>query len=243
MRLALISILIFLIFVEIAFSLILDVNINEEIKGKIIYESPNVSKNVVSFQTEFNNIGSTAYTARARVFIYNNSKLIFNGWSNEEKLMPGDKKAFKIYWSGQPGNYEYKLRFYFGNEIIESNKTEIKINEILEQEDIFEVKNFRTYENYIVFDLLSKKDVKNVIIIPYNYPLGWIFEQKKLESVNYLKTVKINFYPTIWKPTKITLAILTEDGKYFSEKTLEMKKEEGILRIFFNIFDSLRLIL
>jgi len=243
MKLFLLSILIFLILTKIVFSIILEVNIDEEVKGKIIYETQNVSKNVVNFKSEFNNIGSVAYKARARVFVYNDSKLVFSGWSNEEILMPGDKKTFNIYFYSYPGNYESKLRFYFGNEFIEGNKTNFEINETLEPEDIFEIKNFRTYDNYVVFDILSKKSVNNVLIIPYKYPVSWIFEQKKLEKIDYFKTVSLNYYPSIWKPTSLTIAIVAEDGKYFSEKTIEMKKEEGIFKIFYNILDSLKLIL
>jgi mRNA-degrading endonuclease HigB of HigAB toxin-antitoxin module len=245
-KLLLIVILCSLILIKFAFSSLLEVDISEDIKSKIIYETQNISFNVVKFSTEFYNTGSISYNARARIFVYNNNKLIFSGWSQEKILMPGDKKTFDIYWyADSPVKYESKLRMYFGNEIVENNKTEFQVNETLKPEDVFEINNFRTYDNYVIFDIKSKKDAKNVIIIPYKYVSGWIFEQKTIENIkkDSIKTIKIPYYPTVWKPSNITLAIVAETGRYYSEKTLEMKKEEGILKIIYNILDSLKLLI
>lgn len=245
-KLLLIVILCFLILIKFAFSTSLEVDISEDIKSKIIYETQNISFNVVKFSTEFYNTGSIAYNARARIFVYNNSKLIFSGWSQENFLMPGDKKTFDVYWYADSlGNYESKLRMYFGNEIVENNKTEFQIDETLIPEDVFEIYNFRTYDNYVIFDIKSKKDATNVIMIPYKYVSGWIFEQKTIENIkkDSIKTIKIPYYPTVWKPSNITLVITNENGKYYSEKTVEMKKETGILKVIYNILDSLKLLL
>jgi len=234
-----------LILTKLSFSTSIDVDISEEIKSKIIYEVENISFNVVKFSTEFYNIGSIDYNARARVFVYDNDKLIFSGWSQERVLMPGDKKTFDIYWySNYSGNYKFKLRFYFGNEIIESEMKGFQINETLTSEDVFDISNFRTYDNYIVFDIKSKKDVKDVVIIPYKYVPSWIFEQKTLDNIkkDSIKTVLINFYPPAWRPFNITLAIAAENGKYFSQKNFQMKKEEGLIGLFNSILDSLKLL-
>lgn len=239
-------ILCLLILTKLSLSALIDVDISEDIKSKIIYENNSVSFDVVNFSTEFYNIGSIPYSARTRIFVYNDSKLIFNGWSQEKDLMPGDKKTFNIYWyANSLGRYESKLRFYFGNEIIENEKKEFQVNETLIPEDVFEIYNFRTYDNYVIFDIKSKKDVKNVIIIPSKYISGWIFEQKTIESIkkDSIKTLKINYYPTLWKPTTLKLSIVAENGKYYSEKDLEMKKEEGIIGMIYSILDSLKVIL
>jgi hypothetical protein len=218
----------------------------EDIKSKIILENNTVSFNIINFSTEFYNIGSIPYNSRARIYIYNNeNKLIFSGWSQEKTLMPGDKKTFDIYWyTNYSGDYKSKLRFYFGNEIIESEKKEFQINETLISEDIFEIYNFRTYDTYVIFDIKSKKDAKNIIIIPYKYVPGWIFEQEIIDSIkkDYIKTVKINYYPTVWKLSTLKLSIAAENGNYYSEKDLEMKKEEGIAKVIYNILDSLKLL-
>lgn len=244
-RLLLSFILCALILASIAFSTLMEVNINEEVKNKFIFNNETISNNVVKFSMELYNIGSVAYNDRIRIFIYNNDSLLFNGWSQEKKLMSGDKKAFDIYWvTNSPGIYKYKLRSYFGNEIAESEEKEFEIKETLDYEDVFEINNFRTYDNKVIFDVKSKKDVKNVIIIPYSYVSGWIFEQKSIESIrkDVIKPVSIDYYPSVWIPSTLKLAIVAENGKYYSEKTVEMKKEEGILKMFNNLLDSLKLL-
>lgn len=244
-KLFLLFIICFLIFSRLSVSTSIEVDVNEDVKSQIIHETQSVSINVVNFSSEVYNIGSIPYTARARIFVYNGNKSIFSGWSQEKVLMPGDKKTFDVYWySSSPENYESKLRIYFGNEIIENEKNNFQVTESLTPEDIFEVENFRTYDNHVVFDTVSKKDVNNVIIIPLQYVPGWIFEQKTIEKVkkNLIKPVLINYYPTVWEPTTLKLAIAAENGKYYSEKIIQMNKKEGITNIIYTILDNLKLL-
>jgi hypothetical protein len=245
-KLILLFILCLLILIKIGFSTLIKVNINEEIKSKIVSETTNFSFNVVKFSTEFYNIGSIDYSARARIFVYSDDKLIFSGWSQEKGLMSGDKKSFDIYWYAKsPGKYKSKLRFYFGNEIIDSETKELQINETLIPKDVFEISNFRTYDNHVIFDLKSEKDVKNIKVIPHEYVPGWIFEQKAIENIKKgdIKTVSLPYSPTVWKPTTLKLVVVSDNGKYYSEKPLEMKKETGITSIIYSILDSLKLLI
>jgi hypothetical protein len=245
-KLILIAVLFILILAKIVFSSLIEVDISEDIKGEVVHEGVNISSNIVKFSTEFSNVGSIAYNARARISIYKNDKLLFNGWSQEKTLMPGDRKIFDIYWyASSPVKYDSKLRVYAGNEIFEDEKKEFQVTETLIPEDNFEIMNFRTYDNYIIFDIKSKNDAKNTIVIPYKYVPSWIFEQKTIEYMRKgsVKTVQLNFYPSLVEPTSLKLSIMAENGKYYSEKTLEMKKEQGIIRIFHSILDSLKLLL
>lgn len=222
----------------------IEVNVNEEIKGNVIRESKNISFNAVKFSIEFANTGSIAYDARVRIFVYKDGNLIFNGWSKKEDFMAGDIKNFNVYWcTNSSGKYESKLRMYIGNEIIENEKSEFQV-ETLSSEDSFEITSFRTYDDHVIFDIKSKNDAKNVIIVPSNYPLGWIFEQKTIDFMkkDSIKTVSINYYPTVWESKSLKLIITSNSGKYYSEKTLEMKKDTGIMEIFYSILDGLKLL-
>lgn len=239
-------ILCFLILTNAAFSSLIEVDISEDIKSEIIHEAPIISYNMVNFSTEFYNTGSVPYDARARILVYNETKLIFSGWSQKEDLMPGDRKTFDIYWyTNSPGKYESKLRVYFGNEIIENEKKEFQVNEPLTPEDVFKIENFRTYDNHVIFDVLSKKDVENVIIIPSDYVSGWIFEQKAIENVkkDLIKTISIDYQPTVWKPTSLKIAVVAENGKFYSEKIVEMEKGQGVMNLIYSILDNLKLLL
>lgn len=244
-KLFLMFVLCLLILSKLSTSTSIEVDVNEDVRSQITHEIQNVSLNVVNFSSEVYNIGSIPYNARTRIFVYNESKLLFNGWSQEKTLMPGDKKTFNIYWyTNSKGKYESKLRIYFGNEIIENEKNDFQVSESLTSEDVFEIENFRTYEDHVIFDIISKKDVKNVIIIPSQYVPGWIFEQKTVENFKkgMIKPVSINYYPTVWKPTSLKLAVVAEDGKYYSEKIVQMKKEEGITNLIYTILDNLKLL-
>jgi len=239
-------VLCFFILTKIAFSSLIEVDISEDIKSEVIHESITTSFNVVNFSIEFYNTGSVPYDARARIFVYKEGKLIFSGWSQKEDMMPGEKKTFDVYWyASSPGNYESKLRVYFGNEIIEDEKREIQIKDPLEPEDAFIIENFRTYDDHIVFDIVNKKNVENVIIIPSDYVSGWIFEQKVIESIkkDMIKTISIDYQPTVWKPTNLKIAVIAEYGRFYSEKIVEMKKEQGIMNLIYSILDNLKLLL
>ena len=242
----LLLVLCFFILVEIGFSTMIEVGVSEDIGSKIISETNNATFNVVKFSTEFYNTGSVPYSIRKRIFVYNDSYLLFSGWSQEKSLMSGDKKNFDIYWyASSSGNYKYKLRFYFGNEINESETKEFQVRDALTPEDAFEISSFRTYDDHVVFDLKSKSDAKNIIIIPYKYTPGWIFEQKTIDSMknNTVKTVSLPYSPTVWEPATLKMMIVSDYGKYYSEKTVEMKKETGIVALFYYIWDNIRLVL
>ena len=245
-KLILLFVLCFLILIKIGFSTLIEVGVSEDIGSKIISETSNANFNVVKFSTEFYNIGSVPYSTRERIFVYNDSDLLFSGWSQEKNFMSGDKKTFDIYWyASSLGNYTYKLKFYFGNEINESETKEFQVRDALIPEDVFEMSSFRTYDDHVIFDLKSKSNAQNVIIIPYKYTPGWIFEQKTIDSMknNTVKTISLPYSPTVWEPATLKLLIVSNNGKYYSEKTVEMKKETGIVAFFYYIWDNLKLIL
>lgn len=244
-KIFLILIICFLFLIEIVYSSVIEVGISEILKGNvssIIYDN---NSNIVKFSIEFYNTGSVGYKTRVKIEISNN-ETIFNGWSQEKDLMPGERKSFDIYWYGnKTGNYFAKLKAHFGNEILEFKEFEFSINKSIEPKDVFEVNNFRTYDNYVIFDVTSKDDVKNVTIIPNKYTPGWIFEQKEIASMSKdsPKLVIIKFYPTLWTPSNVSLTIVSDKGKYYTEKEVEMKKNEGLRGFFFSIIDMLRIVL
>lgn len=134
----------------------LEVNVNELIQGQIKYAYKN--ENIFKISSEIYNSGSVGYKARSRIDIFDKDNIIFTGWSREKPLVPGEQKDFNIYWC-QPntsGNFIVRLRFYYGGEMYEKNITFEISTQI--QEDIFEIYNFRTYDDYIRFDIKSKKN-------------------------------------------------------------------------------------
>lgn len=220
----------------------ISVNVPENLKGSITLFSYGPFLDILKFQTEYYNTGSIAYKARIRIDVFNDSQMVFTGWSDEKSMMPGDRKNFEIYWyTNSTGNFTAKARVYFANEI---NEEELNIEKKVSTfpESIFEIESFRTYDNHVIFDLMAKKDARNVVVIPSNFPLGWIFEQKKIDSINKDEgmTVILHYYPSVWTPQNINLVIASDEGRYSTEKTVELRKETGIQWLFYYIVDGLR---
>jgi len=245
-KIFLIYVICFLIIIEIAYSSMIEVGISEELKGNISSITYDNSSNIIKISIEFYNTGSIAYKTRVKVEFLDKDKVIFNAWSQEKEFMPGDKKSFDTYWyTNNTGNFFVRLKVYFGNEILEYEKFSFIVNKSLMPEDIFEVENFRTYDNYILFDVKSKEDVEKVIVMPDKYIPGWIFEQREIDiiSKDSSKLVMLNYYPTLWMPSNISLIITSDKGKYYTERIFEMKKNKGLIGFFYRLVDGIRIAL
>lgn len=243
MKKILFSILSFLLIIQIANCAMIEVKIPQDLKGNISSYSFNYSLDLSKFQVEFYNTGSIAYKSRIRMNIFNDSQWLFTGWSEEKTLMPGDRKYFEIYWyTNSTGNFTVNLRPYFANEILEKQFTFEKNTSYL-PEDIFDIENFRTYNDYVIFDVKSKKDATNVIIMPHDFPLGWVFEQKKIDIINkgVEKTVVIKYQSAVWTLGKIAILVASDEGKYYTEKTFELKKETGVEWFVHYIIDTIKI--
>ena len=246
MKTSLILLVCFLLLIRVVYSSSIDVGVSEVLDGNVISVDYDNSSNVVEISEEFYNTGSVPYKARIKTEIFSNSELIFSGWGQENDFMPGDKKTSYIHWyASSPGEYSAKLKVYFADSIKEYKKFDFSVDSVTDSEDIFNISNFRTYDNYVLFDLKSSKDANNITIIPVKYTAGWIFEQKEIASMaeNSSKYVMLNYYPSLWEPSSIELTIVADDGKYYTEKTLEMKKIGGITGLFYYIIDGIRLAL
>jgi len=233
----------FLLAIKTAHSSTVDVGVSEVLEGNMISMDVDSSSNLVKFSSEFYNMGSVPYKARIKTEIYNNTHLIFGGWNDEKDFMPGDKKMFDSYWyANAAGDYFVKIKVYFGNDIKEYKKVGFSVENIADSEDIFGIKNFRTYDNYVLFDLESSEDANNIVIIPFQYKAGWIFEQKVIENMakDSSKYIMLNYYPSLWSPSTVKLAIASDNGKYYSEKTLEMNKITGLTGLFYYITDTIK---
>jgi hypothetical protein len=81
-------------------------------------------------------------------------------------------------------------------------------------------------------------DADKVILIPCEYPTGWIFEQAVTDD----KEAVINYEPSLWVPRTVSLYAVSSDGRYYGKKTvmLDVKKDPysslvGIIALIFRI--------
>jgi len=242
MKAKLLAFLFLLTLIPVANAVIIEVKIPKVLRGEISSFYYNISGNLMTFKVEFYNSGSIGYKSRVRIDVFNDSQQIFTAWSEERKFVPGDRKIFELFWfTNLTGNFSGRIRAYFANEIVEK---EFKLEKSFAYpaEKAFSISNFRTYENAVVFDLKSEKYAGNVVIVPENIPLGWIFQQKRLEiRENEVKTVAISYKPAIWSEENLTLSIASLDGKYFTQEEVRLKKESGFLGFIHYFIDVLKL--
>jgi len=225
----------------------IDVSIAEDLNVSISSLSyPEINNNIFKLTTELFNRGSIGYKVRERLDVFNQSKVLYTAWSREEPLVPGTRSVFNIYWyePNKTGNFTGRLRVYYENEIKES-EIEFEVKDLSITQDIFEISNFRTYDDYIKFSLKSPQTVKNVIAFVSDHPMGWIFEQAKIENLdqNDKISVYIPYQASLWTPSEIKVSIVTEDGKYYSSKSFTMVKEGGLIMYINYLIDAIKVLL
>lgn len=198
----------------------IDIDISEKMEGNISSLYYNESSNLVNFIVEFYNIGSIGYNAAVRMDIFNEN-YTFTAWSEEKTLFPGIKKTYDIYWfSETSGNFTGRIRIYYGNEILEKY-IKIRLNNSVQTEDGYEIKNFDVRDNFVRFNIMPKER-KNFTIIPYKYPSSWIFEQSKVQD---RENAVIKYKPSPWYPTDVKIAFVSDDMKYFTIKNFRLEKK------------------
>jgi hypothetical protein len=229
----------------VAYSSYIEVGINGVMKGNAISIMYDNTTNIAKFSTEFFNTGSVGYSARSRVEIYDNDTLLFIGWSQQKDLTPGERKTFDLYWyTNETKNYGVVVRMYYGNEIADYDKFNVTLGRSMQRNDSFEIYNFRTYDDHVIFDIRSSQDATGVVIMPSRYTYGWIFEQKELGNMSNgdTRTVVLKYYPSLWAPGPVNIMVASDGGRLYTQRTLDMKKESGLTGILLSIFDSIRMI-
>lgn len=219
----------------------IEVEIPEEIGGEARSFSKDVG-DLTEFKMEFYDIGSIPYTARMRVDLFKDSELIFTGWSGESEMTPGRRTNFDILWYGQEtGKIDGRLRMYFANEIV-NQEFVIEKGEMSSAESVFDVSSFRTHDDYVIFDLVSEKDVGGVVVIPDDYPLGWVFEQVQIGDMKAgeRKIVVLPYEPTLFVESTATIVVVSDAGAYVTYDDFEMRKDTSIGGMITRFFDDIR---
>lgn len=190
---------------------------------------------VFDVSSEFYNSGSVGYTVRLRLDVFDGEKLVFTGWSPEKILNPGQRNRFNSYWfPGETnGNFSFRSRFYFGNEIEEFDKVPINIMSRTMPEETIEISGIRVHDDKIVFDIESNRTIENLVITPENFPISWVVDQVEIDSVHEGEKYKIelNHEPSAWVEKEVKVTAISVDGQFYGEKEFVLEKEEGISRI------------
>jgi hypothetical protein len=223
-------------------SIELKVKVVEKIDGKVDFFNYTLSKNILKVFLNFYNIGSVGYKTRIRIDVFNETNLILSGWSEEKPLQPGQWENFEVYlFINQTGNFSFRTRIYYGNEILDYKNFSLEIENLSYPRDIFGIEDLRVYDNYIKFAIKANKTLKNVIVVPSNYPITWVFEQRKIKELEANKRFNVILpFDGIFSPVKIKITILTEDGLYATTKRFLLQKESGFTKYLHILIDLLK---
>jgi len=177
------------------------------------------------FDLELFNSGSLPYIAQIRIDIYNSTDRVFTAWSDKRQMAPGSHEPFREYWSpASSGQYTARLRAYYGGEILEQEMNFTA--SALSGADEFNITETKAYGNLVKFDIASPKDAGMAIIIP-QAPQGWVFTQGALNS-STASSAWIFYQAPANVPASINVVIASTDGRYVSQRTVQIKRETGL---------------
>ncbi|MEM5799564.1 MAG: hypothetical protein QXZ43_02780 [Candidatus Aenigmatarchaeota archaeon] len=228
-------ILLYLLLIPIVFSTSVDVSVVDFINADIVgLRQEDYGKGTkISFES-FNS-GSIGCQATFRMDI-SKDKYSFTAWSNKIIFQPNDRKNIEFYWFplNITGNFTIKIKYYCANEIKELKEFYIKNENYVYEQPTIDIFSPKFFENKIVFHIKTNS-TGEFVIIPYDYPKGWIIKQKKIYiKNNWPKYVEIEYEKDFWKNGKINLIIVGKNGEY-GIKDFVIKKEPFINEISFKM--------
>lgn len=218
---------------QYAAATVVDLHIKEDVQSDFKLTSVEDEDNIVSVYMGVHNIGSVEYGARARIDIMHDDDILFTGWSNSINVNPGQRKGFVIYGVvPNTTNLRLRSRLYYGNEIEELDPVTLAPVGGKVAGHAFKIVNFRTYDDYFRFDVMSNRSLEDIVIIPRGLPGTWIYEQYKIESIDAgaMKEVRIPYQTGFFRERTIIISIATEDGSYYQEQQFQLQRQRGIMK-------------
>ncbi|MCD6367656.1 MAG: hypothetical protein J7L45_01065 [Candidatus Aenigmarchaeota archaeon] len=233
MRKVLIIFLILMVSFPIAHSLKINVNIHGKLGGDLEYMDLKkvVNSTLQDFKVQWYNSGSVSCKVRMEFQIYKDGKYLESLWSKEKIMNPGISEFFETYWlPTEVGNYSVKLVVHHCYEVLPGKMVNFTVISTPKPKKMLKIRAKNLPDGKIKIDVESNTSLSDVVIIPKDVPLGWIFTDAKISKVeNGPETTYIEYEPSVWKKEYVTLQAFTSDGKYSSEEIdVEVKKEKTL---------------
>jgi len=236
--------IILVLFLPLVSATVIDVTVSDFINADAIglkYE--NISQRPIKVSFEAFNSGSVGCKSMIRMDINRNS-YTFTAWSKHFAFQPNDRESIELYWFpyNLTGSFFGRIWYYCANEIKEISNFSIEVKYYISKEPSIEIISPKIFEKKIAFNLRSNS-TEEVIVIPSDYPKGWILEQKKLHlEKGKMKYVELDYSKDMWKSGKLTIIAVSEKGEY-GLKTVDIKKESVLNELTFEVIDFIEDIL
>ena len=237
------SLLFILMLVPAAFSTSVEVNVIELLNTDIKYiDCCMLNSNVMSASYDVFNSGSVAYAARIRLDIVDETKKVTSIWSSESLLNPGERDTINMYWyEPEDKTITANARLYRAYDIVDLGNVTWFFDDASTSSGAIDIEKIRVYDDRIKIKITAENDTGKIIVYPVKYTAGWLFEQNVIEDViaEKSRTVYMDYDAGVFREAEITLVAVSEDGKFYGEKTFLLKKESGIRKLIGMFMDLL----
>jgi len=205
-----------------------DVQIEEKIDGHMPYLNI-TSYSPQKYSVSWENVGTYFCRARARIDFYNKTKKVYTSWSSEGIIKPGETVTWHLYSYLEEGMYNYTIRIDHCNEPYDFGPYPLIILNSTPMENVVDIISSSADEDRVKLTLKSNRDLRNLVIIPVEYPANWAFESVIIESMSAGETreVEISYEPINWKNQVINFVAATEDGNYLQRKPIILREQES----------------
>jgi hypothetical protein len=209
-----------------AHALSIAMDVGEQLNADLKTINTSLDNGLYWTSVEFYNSGSIGYRATARLDIFSGETKVFTSWSDTREMAPGKKEYFSLYgYVNQTGNYSLRLRIYFANEILEKWHPASQWN-VIPRQSMFMVRNVFSGKDFVDLEIQADRDI-NAVILPADYPQGWVFQSSEI-SLKENQTLKQRVFYTSDMPLvkNATIIVSSKDGNYVTTSSFRMMPDD-----------------
>ncbi len=208
------------------------ISVSGKIQGSVDYlnYSSEIYKAPQIIYMNIENTGSAGCAVKVRADFYKDSRLLKTTWSEIEALEPGGHFLFHNYWMpDREGNITANITIHQCYETFERDQISFYVsNSTIGRTDNLQVIEAKNTKSEINLTIVSNKTLEDVLVIPANYPLGWLVEPVKINKIekDEEKTITVPYVPSTWHGETILFDIITQDGTEYTTHSVQLKEQE-----------------
>lgn len=210
------------------------IEINVSVRGKIggyveYFDMDDPVESVQKFSVQWYNSESASCRSRMEFRIYEyGSEGYETVWSGSKNMFPGSSDSFEAYWLPErEGNYSVKMVIRHCHDLVETGLMNFSVRSVPRPEESIDISAENVPGRKIRVTLFSESYSGKVVVIPDDYPIGWIFAGKSVDMEPGKKTVlEMDYEPSVWSEELVSLHAVSADGSRSSEKFELVLKED-----------------
>lgn len=208
--------------------------INTEIKGVVTgyidyLDYENFTSGPQEFVVNYVNSGSVGCRVRFEFDIMRGNATVYTAWTKESPLDAGGADVFRSFFlPRESGDYTAKVRIHSCNMV--EDGPEFNFTAYAPAGKSLNPFNF-TVDNdmeFVRIKVESEMDFEKVVVIPENYPIGWIVEPVVFNVTGGgVREVFVRYRPQIWHPERMSFVVVSGDGLYRGAFNYSLRENRG----------------